>query len=141
MVFRLKQRLGKRFEEEVQFFKGWQKDKKGVARVGIVTWYYGVYGAASAMIAACDGSFPDNHAATAQQWDRQFPANGLARAPFGDRLSNLLESTLKCELAPIRARGKHSLTTVPATPEQAWGAAPSTYLAPRVGNSGIFKRG
>ncbi|WP_036254857.1 MULTISPECIES: phospholipid N-methyltransferase PmtA [unclassified Mesorhizobium] len=30
MVFRLKERLGKRFEEEVQFFKGWQKDKKGV---------------------------------------------------------------------------------------------------------------
>lgn len=30
MVFRLKERLGKRFEEELQFFKGWQKDKKGV---------------------------------------------------------------------------------------------------------------
>ncbi|TJW00019.1 MAG: methyltransferase domain-containing protein [Mesorhizobium sp.] len=33
MVFRLKQRLGKRFEEEVQFFKGWQKDKRGVGAV------------------------------------------------------------------------------------------------------------
>ncbi|MBY2918420.1 methyltransferase domain-containing protein [Rhizobium leguminosarum] len=33
MVFRLKERLGKRFEEEVQFFKGWQKDKKGVGAV------------------------------------------------------------------------------------------------------------
>ncbi|TJV97103.1 MAG: methyltransferase domain-containing protein [Mesorhizobium sp.] len=33
MVFRLKQRLGKRFEEEVQFFKGWQMDKKGVGAV------------------------------------------------------------------------------------------------------------
>ncbi|MER8576318.1 class I SAM-dependent methyltransferase [Mesorhizobium sp. M1409] len=30
MVFRLKELLGKRFDEEVQFFKGWQKDKKGV---------------------------------------------------------------------------------------------------------------
>lgn len=30
MVLRLKERLGRRFEEEVQFFKGWQKDKKGV---------------------------------------------------------------------------------------------------------------
>ena len=29
-MFRLKERLGKKFEEEVQFFKGWQKDKKGV---------------------------------------------------------------------------------------------------------------
>ncbi|MBX4962669.1 phospholipid N-methyltransferase PmtA [Rhizobium binae] len=33
MVFRLKERLGKRFEEEVQFFKGWQRDKKGVGAV------------------------------------------------------------------------------------------------------------
>ncbi|MER9191531.1 phospholipid N-methyltransferase PmtA [Mesorhizobium australicum] len=30
MILRLKERLGKRFEEEVEFFKGWQKDKKGV---------------------------------------------------------------------------------------------------------------
>ncbi|SDB00069.1 phosphatidylethanolamine/phosphatidyl-N-methylethanolamine N-methyltransferase [Mesorhizobium qingshengii] len=30
MVFRLKERLGRKFEEEVQFFKGWQKDKKRV---------------------------------------------------------------------------------------------------------------
>ena len=29
-MFRLKERLEKKFEEEVQFFKGWQKDKKGV---------------------------------------------------------------------------------------------------------------
>ncbi|MBX4937065.1 MULTISPECIES: phospholipid N-methyltransferase PmtA [Rhizobium] len=33
MVFRMKERLAKRFEEEVQFFKGWQKDKKGVGAV------------------------------------------------------------------------------------------------------------
>ncbi|UVK49736.1 hypothetical protein DBIPINDM_007775 (plasmid) [Mesorhizobium sp. AR02] len=30
MVFRLKERLARKFEEEVQFFKGWQKDKKRV---------------------------------------------------------------------------------------------------------------
>lgn len=30
MVFRLKERLGRKFEEEMQFFKCWQKDKKGV---------------------------------------------------------------------------------------------------------------
>jgi hypothetical protein len=35
------------------------KNKADVARIGIVAWYYGVYGAASAMIAAADGSFPD----------------------------------------------------------------------------------
>lgn len=30
MVSRLKEKLGKRFEEEMLFFKGWQRDKKGV---------------------------------------------------------------------------------------------------------------
>jgi phosphatidylethanolamine/phosphatidyl-N-methylethanolamine N-methyltransferase len=30
MNFRLKERLGKKFDEEIRFFKGWQRDKKGV---------------------------------------------------------------------------------------------------------------
>lgn len=30
MVIRMKERLGRKFEEEVRFFKGWQRDKKGV---------------------------------------------------------------------------------------------------------------
>lgn len=30
MVFRLKERIGRKFDEEVRFFRGWQKDKKGV---------------------------------------------------------------------------------------------------------------
>jgi len=103
-------------------------NKADVARMGIVAWYYGIYGAASAMIAAADGSFPDNHAATAQQWDRHFPANSLAMPPFGERISNLLDETVKRELAPIRSRGKHSLTTVPCTAEQAWGCC-AEYLS------------
>src|SRR5690606_15689623 len=57
-------------------------NKADVARVGIVTWYYGVYGAASAMIAAADGSFPETHATTALQWDRQFVVPKLAMEPF-----------------------------------------------------------
>jgi hypothetical protein len=48
--------------------------------------------------------------------------------PFGDRLSNLLDETVERELLPIRLRGKHSLTSVPVTPEQAWGCA-AEYLS------------
>jgi hypothetical protein len=104
------------------------ENKADVARIGIVAWYYGVYGAASAMIAAGDGSFPDNHAATAQQWDRHFPANGLAMPPFADRLSNLVAENIDRELAPVRLRGKHSLTSPPTNPQQAWGCC-SEYLS------------
>ena len=103
-------------------------NKADVARIGIMAWYYGVYGAASAMIAAGDGSFPETHAATAQQWDRQFAANGLALAPFGDRLSALRADVVEEELAPVRSRGKHSLTVTPTNLEQAWGCH-AEYLA------------
>ncbi|NIJ08712.1 hypothetical protein FHS31_002333 [Sphingomonas vulcanisoli] len=104
------------------------ENKADVARIAIMAWYYGVYGAASAMIAAGDGAFPDTHAATAQQWDRQFAATGLALAPFGDRLSALTTAVVEQELAPVRARGKHSLTIVPTSAEQAWGCH-AEYLA------------
>ncbi len=96
-------------------------NKADVARVGIVTWYYGVYGAASAMIAAADGSFPATHAATALQWDRQFALPKLAMEPFGDRLSSLVSHDIENELRVPRSRGKHALTSVPRTVEQAWG--------------------
>lgn len=104
------------------------ENKADVARISIMAWYYGVHGAASAMVAAGDGSFPDTHAATAQQWDRQFAANGLVAAPFGDRISSLVSERVEQELAPIRARGKHSLTITPGSATQAWGCH-AEYLA------------
>jgi hypothetical protein len=103
-------------------------NKADVARIGIVAWYYGVYGAASAMIAAVDGSFPDTHAGTAQQWDRQFAATGLVMAPFSDRISNLTDTEVKRQLAVPRSRGKHSLTVKPVSEDQAWGCI-AEYLA------------
>lgn len=79
-------------------------NKADVARIGIVACYYGIYGAASAMIAAGDGSFPDTHAATAQQWDRQFAATGLVMPPFADRISNLTDAEVTRQLAVPRSR-------------------------------------
>ena len=95
-------------------------NKADVARVGIVTWYYGHYGAASAMIAAADGSFPETHATTAMQWDRQIVAANLSMPPFSDWIADL-GADLDVSLAAVRARGRHSLTLTPATPAQAWG--------------------
>jgi hypothetical protein len=97
------------------------QNKADVARMGIVAWYYAVYGSASAMIAVADGSFQETHAATANQWDQIFAVKGMAMPPFGDRLSNLLNETIEQELVSIRARGKHSLTTVPGDAKQGWG--------------------
>jgi hypothetical protein len=96
-------------------------NKADVARVGIVTWYYGVYSASSAMIAAADGSFPDNHTDTARQWHQRFSAKGLAMPPFADCLPSLTAAAVESGLLPVRARGVHSLVVKPTTVQDAWG--------------------
>lgn len=103
-------------------------NKADVARTAIVAWYYGVYSAASAMNAAMDGSFQDNHADTARNWHERFPARTLAMHPFADCLSNLIPGTVETELRPVRARGKHSLIIEPTTSVEAWGCC-AEYLS------------
>src|SRR5262249_19987452 len=44
------------------------RPRADVARVGIIAWYYGIYFAASAMVAAQNGTFQDSHAETAKCW-------------------------------------------------------------------------
>jgi hypothetical protein len=89
-----------------------------VARTAIVAWYYGVYSAASAMTAAMDGFFQDNHAETARQWQERFPARNAAMHPFADCLSSVVPTTVDTELAPVRARGRFSLVNQPPTAEE-----------------------
>jgi hypothetical protein len=92
-------------------------NKADVARTAIVASHYGVYSAASAMTASMDGSFQDNHTETA----RRFPSNHLAMPPFADCLSSVLPATTDAELAPVRARGRHSLLNAPSTAQDTWG--------------------
>jgi hypothetical protein len=103
-------------------------NKADVARTAIVAWYYGVYSAASAMTAAMDGSFQDNHTETARKWQERFPARNLAMPPFADWLSSILPSTADAELAPVKARGQHHLVNTPTTAQDAWGCC-AEYLS------------
>jgi hypothetical protein len=107
-------------------------NKADVARTAIVAWYYGVYSAASAMTAAMDGSFQDNHAETARKWHERFPARNLTMHPFADCLSNVVPSSVEAELGPVRAKGKHSLVNKPTTPPEAWGCC-AEYLSGTAG--------
>lgn len=95
--------------------------KSDVARVGIVAWYYGIYAAASAMVAAQDGSFQDDHTGTANAWDRQFAATGRVMMPFLPRISTLVEADYKAELDGLKAGQSFDLVTKPTTPTEAWG--------------------
>ena len=107
-------------------------NKADVARTAIVAWYYGVYSAASAMTAAMDGSFQDNHTETARKWQERFPARNLAMHPFADFLSSILPATADVELSPVRARGRHSLVSTPRATPEAWGCC-AEYLSATAG--------
>jgi hypothetical protein len=106
--------------------------KADIARVAIVTWYYGVYYAASGMVAAQDGSFQDSHAGTGNSWDRHFAARGMAMPPFGLRISTLVESDTKTEIAGLRRGNTADLKSPASTTDDALGACCS-YLSGTAG--------
>lgn len=98
------------------------------ARVGILGWYYGIANAASAMTAAQAGSFQEDHAGTARLWDEQIASRGLAMVPFSWRVSSLVESTYKTEIAAYKQGSSGKLVSRPSTKTEALGAA-AEYLS------------
>lgn len=80
--------------------------KSDIVRVGIVSWYYGIYAAASAMVAAQDGSFQNDHTTTAKSWDRQIAANNLIVHPFNLRITTLIEKDSKAQLKKLTSDAK-----------------------------------
>ncbi|WFP48914.1 hypothetical protein PL263_12440 [Methylomonas sp. EFPC3] len=99
-----------------------------LVRVGIMAWYYGIYCAASAMIAARDGSQQKDHTSTATQWDRQIASDGLAVSPFAFRLTTLVKKDATSEIAVLRNGNNFSLPTRPTNVADARGACIS-YLS------------
>lgn len=97
-------------------------------RIGILGWYYGIIGGASAMIAAQDGSFQETHAGTAKVWDSILASKGLVPEPFGWRVSSLVQKTYKPEVAAIKDGSKGVLKRKATTPSEAVGAA-AEYLS------------
>jgi len=99
--------------------------KIDAARSAIVTWYYGIFHSASAMIAAQDGSYQENHTETANAWDRQFASVGMLPKPFNYRVSTLVTKDVESEILAIRAGNTHGLDTSPSSTAQATGACMS----------------
>jgi hypothetical protein len=84
-----------------------------VTRVASVAWYYGIYAAATAMIAAQDGTLQDNHTQTANSWDRQFAQRGLVMLPFDLRVSTCLEKEGNEEIDCFRRGPRTNLVAPP----------------------------
>jgi hypothetical protein len=96
-----------------------------VARLGILGWYYGISNAASAMTAAQNGSFQEDHAGTARMWDSAIAAQGLAIGPFGWRVTTLVEKDYASEVEAYRNGNQGSLQWAIASESEAIGAAAS----------------
>lgn len=101
---------------------------RDLARVGVMAWYYGIYCAASAMIAARDGSQQQDHASTATQWDRQIASAGLAAPPFTYRLTTLVKKDAAAEIAAQRNGNAFTVNTRPTNAADARAACVS-YLS------------
>lgn len=101
---------------------------RDLARVGVMAWYYGIYCAASAMIAAKDGSQQQDHTSTAAQWDRQVASAGLAVAPFAFRLTTLVKKEAASEIAALRNGNSFNLSARSGNVADAQGACVS-YLS------------
>lgn len=90
-----------------------------IARVASVAWYYGIYDAATAMVAAQSGNLQDNHTQTARSWDNQFAKRGVAIYPFDFRLSTLVEKDAEAELSSYRRIGRTTLVEPPICVDRA----------------------
>jgi hypothetical protein len=101
---------------------------RDLARVAVMAWYYGIYCAASAMIAAKDGSQQQDHTGTATQWDRQIAAVGLLPKPFNYRLTTLVKKDAESQIESLRSGNSFVLPNLPTTPDDAHGACVS-YLS------------
>jgi hypothetical protein len=99
-----------------------------MAQVAIMAWYYGTYCGASGMIAAKDGTQQQDHAGTANVWDRQIVLNGFAVAPFSYRLTTLEKRVAEQELTTLRGLNRFDLGARPSNSTEAYGACIS-YLS------------
>ncbi len=96
--------------------------KSDISRMGIVTWYYGVYYAASAMIAAQDGTTQGDHAGTATSWGRQIVENHLSMSAFRYRVSSLVGTSIEDEIKSLRNGNSFDLLHKPENKIDAHGA-------------------
>jgi hypothetical protein len=95
------------------------KPQADVARVASVAWYYGIYAAATAMVAAQERKVQDNHTQTANSWDRQLVQTGKILKPFDISVSTLLKKEAELEIDAYRRGPKTNLVAPPETLDQA----------------------
>lgn len=98
------------------------EDKYDICRSAIISWYYGIYFSASAMIAASSGSVQETHAATAKVWQADIAEKNLIPYPFNLFLSSLVADRADDELSVYRGDNQFDLNDRAHSDDVAHGA-------------------
>ncbi len=93
-----------------------------VVRASIIAWYYAMYYACKAMLAAASASDPQTHSKTARVWQSDIVNHGLAVEPFSYSLQDLTPQAVDMKIRALRGHNPYDLNTRPANLEQAQGA-------------------
>lgn len=92
-----------------------------VVRSAIVSWYYAVYYASKAMIAATSESDPQTHADTAKVWQNNIVSRGFSVNPFNLSIMDIKTKNVDQVIATLRGTNSYNLNTRPTDIEEATG--------------------
>ncbi len=93
-----------------------------LVRSAIVSWYYSVYYASKAMIAANSGADPQTHTLTGKVLQSEIIHKNLLKAPFSFNLTNLIPSHINNSISSMRGANGYDLNSFPENAEMALGA-------------------
>ncbi len=91
-------------------------------RSAIVAWYYAIYYAAKAMLAARSGADPQTHAEAGRMFQTEIVATGLAKYPFDLSITGLVPATVQPQINVLRGGSTADLNAVPTTALEVKGA-------------------
>lgn len=91
-------------------------------RSGIVSWYYSIYYASKAMIAAATGADPQTHADTAKVFQSDLVDRNLIVNPFQYSIKNLTTANVDLVVTNLRGTNPFDLNTLPTNATEALGA-------------------
>ena len=93
-----------------------------LVRSAIVSWYYSVYYASKAMIAANSGADPQTHTLTGKVLQSEIIHKDLFKTPFSFNLTNLIPKHIETSISNMRGKNSYDLNSFPENKEMALGA-------------------
>ncbi|WP_036302937.1 hypothetical protein [Methylotenera sp. L2L1] len=92
-------------------------------RSAIVSWYYSIYYASKAMIAATNGADPQSHSDTANIFQSEIVDRGLVVNPFQYSIKDLTPASIDDQITAIRMGNNFDLREAPRNTAEALGGA------------------